>query len=309
VIRAIPVTAVLAILFAGAVCPRAVGAEKPRLRIVSLAPSVTEILFALDVGDCLVGVTQFCDFPPAAKTIPRVGGFGQPNVEKLLSLAPDLVIATAFERKDVADALRKSGIRVLELKIGNFAELFEAIRKVGEAVGQPERAARKVEAMQAQLDAVAKRFAGVPRARLPRVYVEIWSDPIMTVGGKSFVDEVVTRAGGVNVAHDLDREYPAVNPEKVIEWNPDVILIGYMMDPKDAVLRLAARIGWADVKAVREGRVIADIPADDFLRPGPRLVEGVRLLAERLHPPQPGKAVAPAESAVEGPAAEKQPEK
>jgi len=299
---------------AGAEGPRA-GETKPfdkpqgKLRIVSLAPSVTEILFDLKVGDCLVGATEHCDFPPAAKTIPRVGGLGQPSVEKVLALAPDMVIATEFERKDVADALRRSGIPVIEMKIRNFAELFEAIRKVGEAVRQPERAARKVEAMQAELDAVAKRFAGIPRDRRPRVFIEIWSDPIMTAGAKSFLDEVVTRAGGVNVAHGVDREYPTVNPENVIEWNPDVILLGYMIDPKDAVSRLAGRIGWAQINAVRDGRVIADIPPDDLLRPGPRLVEGVRMLAERLHPSEPRKAVPPALSPVGGPATGKLQEK
>ena len=107
------------------------------------------MLFALGLGDRIVGATDHCDFPPEAKKIPRVGGLGRPNVEKLLSLAPDIVIATDLERKDLAEALRRDGIQVLELKIGNFAELFDAERKIGDAVGEPQKAARQVREMQA----------------------------------------------------------------------------------------------------------------------------------------------------------------
>jgi iron complex transport system substrate-binding protein len=260
-------------------------ARKAPERIVSLAPSVTEMLFGLGLGDRIVGATDYCNFPPEAKKIPRVGGLGTPNIEKLLSLAPDLVVATDLERKDLAEALRRDGIQVLMLKIGNFAELFDAERKLGDAVGKPEQAARQVRDMEARLDAAAKLYAGVPRDRLPRVFIEVWSDPLITAGGASFLDDVVARAGGVNVAHDLKQEYPTINPERVVAWDPDVILLGYMTEAKDAAGEIAGRIGWGGIKAVRERRVIADISPDLLLRPGPRLVAGVEQLAERLHPP------------------------
>ena len=263
-------------------------ARKPPQRIVSLAPSVTEMLFALGLGDRIVGATDHCDFPPEAKKIPRVGGLGRPNVEKLLSLAPEIVIATDLERKDLAEALRRDGIQVLELKIGNFADLFEAERKIGDAVGEPQKAARQAREMQAALDAASKLSAGIPRDRLPRVFIEVWSDPLITAGGTSFLDDVVARAGGVNVAHDIEHDYPTINPERVVEWNPDVILLCYMSESKDAAAQVAGRIGWGGIKAVREGRIIADLSPDALLRPGPRLVAGVLQLAERLNPPHAG---------------------
>jgi len=279
----------LAVLFPGLSARAApAGARKPAQRIVSLAPSVTEMLFALGLGDRIVGATDHCDFPPEAKKIPRVGGLGRPNIEKLLSLAPDIVIATDLERKDLAEALRRAGIQVLELKIGDFAELFDAEREIGDAVGEPQQAARQVREMQAQLDAAAKLCAGVPRDRLPRVFIEVWSDPLITAGGRSFLDDVVARAGGVNVAHDLEQDYPTINPERVVEWNPDVILLCYMTESQNAATQIAGRIGWGGIKAVREGRIIADISPDALLRPGPRLVAGVQRLAERLHPPHAG---------------------
>ncbi len=284
---AVGAPAVLFLCLSARAVPAAAGesARKAPQRIVSLAPSVTEMLFGLGLGDRIVGATDHCDFPPEAKKIPRVGGLGRPNVEKLLSLAPDIVIATDLERKDLAEALRREGMQVLELKIGNFAELFDAERKIGDAVGEPQKAARQIREMQAALDAAAELCAGVPRDRLPRVFIEVWSDPLITAGGTSFLDNVVERAGGVNVAHDLKHDYPTINPERVVEWNPDVILLCYMTEAKDAAAQVAGRIGWGGIKAVRQGRIIADISPDALLRPGPRLVSGVEQLAARLHPP------------------------
>jgi iron complex transport system substrate-binding protein len=253
-----------------------------QLRIVSLSPSVTEMLFALGVEDCIVGVTDRCDFPPAAREIQRIGAFGAPNVETLLALSPDLMIGTGLERTDAALFLRRSGIRVLWIKTGNFSEMFSALLEIGREVGQSQKAEELVASMQAELHAVAARYREIPPGQRPRVFVELWHDPITTAGKGSFVDEVITRAGGINVARELESAYPTVNPENVVDWNPDVILLGYMNQeqPKAA---LADRIGWSDVAAVRSGRIVGDIPSDFLLRPGPRLTEGVKALSRRLY--------------------------
>ncbi len=254
------------------------------LRIVSLAPSVTEIIFALGLGECLVGATQYCTWPPEAKRIERVGGFGTPNVERLLALRPDLVVAAGLERKEAAEALRQAGIRVLDVTIRNFEELFAAILEIGKEAGRPSQAEALVKTMRAELDAVARRYASVPQERRPRVFVEIWHDPLTTAGAASFLNDLVSRAGGVNVAGALPQPHPRVNPEKVIEWDPDFIVTAYMARPGRAAAQVASRIGWAGIKAVKNGRIIDDIPADLLLRSGPRLVEGVKALAVRLYP-------------------------
>ena len=256
------------------------------LRIVSLAPSVTEIVFVLGSGDCLVGATDYCDYPPEAKRIERVGGFAAPNVERVLALGPDLVIATGFEREEVAEALRRSGIRVLDVRIRNFEELFSAIRQIGEAVGRSQRAEGVVARMRAELEAVAAQNDATPRRRRPKVFVEIGDHPLMAAGGASFLDDLIARAGGVNVAHEVSQAYASINPEKVVEWNPDFIVVARMDGPDDAAAGLARRIGWADISAVKNGRVIDDIPADLLFRPGPRLIDGVEALAARLHSPE-----------------------
>lgn len=264
---------------AGSTDPDAGGGK---LRIVSLSPSVTEMLFAVGVGDSIVGVTDHSDYPPEASRIKCIGGFGTPNMEKLLALAPDLVIGTGVERAGVTEVLSRSGTRVLWVKTGNFAELFETLVEIGRQVGRRPQAEQIVAAMEAELEAVAERFRGVPVDKRPRVFVEIWSDPITTAGKGSFVDEIITRAGGVNVAHQIDSAYPTVSPEKVVEWNPDVILLGYMNQELSKEV-LAGRIGWSGLAAVRSGSVIRDISSDLLLRPGPRLVEGVEILNRRLY--------------------------
>jgi len=252
-------------------------------RIVSLAPNVTEMLFALDLEDSVIGVTDRCDWPDEAKDLECVGGFGRPNIEKLLALHPKLVIATDFERNDTAEMLSSSGICVLELRIRSFAEMFEAMRKIGQVTEKSRRAEELIEAMRGKLKMTADRFKETATSKRPRVFVELWYDPITTVGGTSFIDEVIRRAGGINVAHNISQAYPRINPEKVIEWNPDVIVLCYMAGQRDCASQLAGRIGWADISAVRNGRIIGDIPSDFILRPGPRLIEGVEILAQHLY--------------------------
>ena len=175
-------------------CSRSVSPSKTingRLRIVSLAPSVTEILFALAMGDSLVGATDHCDYPPEAVSIERVGGFGTPNVEKLLALSPDLVIAAGLEREEVAEVLRRSGIRVLDVRIRNFEELFDAIRQIGEAVDRSQQAEGVVARMRAELEAVTAQNGTTPRRQRPKVFVEIGDHPLMTAGGTSFLDDLI----------------------------------------------------------------------------------------------------------------------
>jgi iron complex transport system substrate-binding protein len=284
--------ALLAIIIAAGGCTfqdNPAAATKPRLpgklRVVSLAPNVTEMLFLLGAGDNLVGVTEYCDYPPEARQIERVGGFAAPNMEKLISLSPDLVATTVIERAEVGRALRERGIKVMELRICSIDDMFAALRALGEAVNRAQAAEDAVARMQAELDAVAEQFRGATDTQRPRVFVEIQDYPLMTIGGSSFVDDVVTRAGGINLTHDYPEDYPRISAEKIIEWNPDAILLPHNSQKGDAVKRLSSRIGWAEVAAVKNGLVIDDIPDDLILRPGPRLIDGIKLLAQRLNKP------------------------
>ena len=116
--------------------------------------------------------------------------------------------------------------------------------------------------------------------------MEIEDHPLMTAGGTSFLDDLIVRAGGVNVAHEIPQAYTIINPEKVIEWDPDIIIVVKMGRPGDAAAQLSRRIGWADISAVKNKNVIDDIDPDLLFRPGPRLIDGVKTLAVRLHKPE-----------------------
>jgi iron complex transport system substrate-binding protein len=267
--------------------PAPVSASRPAtadLRIVSLAPSVTEMLFGLGLGWQIVGATNYCDYPPEAQKIARVGALGTPNIEQLLAAKPDLVIATEFQNKEMPATLRQMGISVHLVQVNNIADVLAAFATLGQLTGREANAAVLVKTMQSQLDEAARRFANVPRPRRPRVFVEIASEPLMTAGKASFVNDLVERAGGVNVAGELDQAYPKISAEKLVEWNPDVIVLGSMGPPGQGKAQLAGRIGFAGIAAVKNGRVIDDISPDLFLRPGPRLVQGVTELSKRLHP-------------------------
>lgn len=257
--------------------------RRGRMRVVSLAPSATEMLFSLGAEESVVAVTEYCDYPPGAKQIERIGGFGKPNIERLLALSPDLVVTAGLERNDVVRTLRNSGLRVLEVgTIQSIAEVFEALRQIGRATATPQRAEEVVAVMEAELKAVAGQSAKTSRGPPPRVFVELWDDPLTTVGRTSFLDDVISRAGGVNVARELSQQHPRVSPEKVIEWNPDVVVVAHMRRGGDAAAQMRERIGWSEIAAVRNGRIVCDIPPDLILRPGPRLIEGVKALAQRL---------------------------
>jgi len=287
----LPVIAMAALLLvSGGATPENVPAEPAPLnipeqttpRIVSLTPNVTEILFALGLGDEIVGATEYCDYPAEAKRILRVGAIGKPNIEVVLTLRPTIVIGANLSSDTSITILRQRDIPVLNIEMDNFKEMFAGIREIGRATDSATQADRIIAKMQRELDAVAAANAATPGRTRPKVFIEIWHDPLMTAGGTSFMDEVVQRAGGVNVAHDLPQSYPTIGPEQVLAWNPDVILLGHAVQGEDAVAQMRARIGWSGVAAVKTGRIIADIPSDHLQRPGPRLVEGVKALALRL---------------------------
>ena len=258
------------------------------LRIVSLAPSATEILFKLGVEDALVGVSDCCDYPAAAQQIERMGNFGSPNVEKLLDRRPSLVVATGLERGRTLLWLRERGVAVIDAEIHSFADLFAAVRQIGQAVDRTPRAEALVAEMQGQLAALQKTGQNCliktpdPFYR-PRVFVEVGENPLTTAGALSFLDDVIAYAGGVNVAHEIRQAYVKISPEQAIAWDPDVILVAAMQAEAGVADRMAARLGWSDIKAVRNRRIIDDIPADLLFRPGPRLIEGAQALAVRLY--------------------------
>lgn len=236
-------------------------------RIISLSPGMTEVIFAIGGQDWLVGVTSYCDYPPAARTLPRVGDFSHPSLERIIRLKPDLVIVNLPEQQRIKQDLEKMNIPVFVSAPESLNDIYREIVELGRRIGRLTAA----ESLAAQM---RKRIQPVPRRRCP-VYLELSPRPLITVGRNNFLSEMVACAGGQNIFADLDRSYPVIPQEEVIRRNPAVIIV---LHPQS----IQNRIGWSKIDAVRNHRIYSQLNPDLLLRPGPRLVEGFEVLKQIL---------------------------
>lgn len=250
-------------------------------RIVSLAPSITEILFSLGLGERVVGVTQHCDFPPEALAKPRVGSYVDLNLEKILSLKPDLIIATADgnERKAV-ERLDRFRVPVYITNPRNLEEVFQTILAIGRITRREAPAARLARTLRQRADRVVRITAGLPR---PRVFLQINEQPLMTVGRDTFHDNLIRLAGGINVSGAEAINYPQYSLEQVLRHGPEVILITSMAREANAEKKKDRWKGWPHIPAVQQGRIYL-LNTDLLDRPSPRLVDGLESLARAIHP-------------------------
>lgn len=257
-------------------------------RIVSLAPSITETLFALDMGDRVVGVTRYCDYPPEACTKQTVGGYHDPNYEAILALEPDLVILLP-EHEEPRKYLRKNGMKTLIVDHKSIEGILESVRRIGQVGGVPERAEAVVGDIEKRIDTVTERVRNLPRAR---VMVGIGRDvdsgkiaDIYIAGNAGWYSELIEMAGGRN-AFQGDVAFPSVSAEGILKMDPEVIIemLGDMSGRAfDEEAALKAWDSLPQVAAVREGRV--HLFLEDFVVvPGPRFVLILEGLARVLHP-------------------------
>lgn len=248
--------------------------QEPK-RIVSLIPSTTEIAFSLGLKDRIVGVTVNDNYPPEVKKIEKVGDINV-NVEKVVGLKPDLVLASPIN-SDAVEKLRSLGLPVLAVDAQNLEEVYESIRLVSKATGSVKRADQLIREMEEEKKQIVQRVASIPEEKRVKVWVEVDSTPY-TAGGGTFLNELITLAGGRNVAAEM-KGWTQVSSEKVIKWNPDVILATYEKADKSIV----SRPGWNRIRAVNEKHIYSLDP-DVTTRPGPRITKGLREIAEILYP-------------------------
>lgn len=252
--------------------------DKPAERVVSLAPSTTEDMFAIGADDRLVGVSDFCDYPDAAKEIEKVGGFADPNVEKIVSLKPDLVLAVMGVQTEAVEQLKQLGVPVCVLDPVTLDGVFDALGKLGTLVGADEAANALVDELKTATADIEARVAGLDS---PTVFFEIYSKPLMTAGAGTLIDDLIARARGANLGSAAGEGYIEYGEEVLIKEDPAVYIAvsGSQDDPGD----VARRPGYDALAAVRDGRVYI---IDDNLvtRSGPRAVLGLRQIAADLHP-------------------------
>jgi iron complex transport system substrate-binding protein len=265
---------------------RTVVLDAPARRVVSLAPSNTEILYAIGAGAQVVGRDDFSDYPSEAQDLPSIGGsFGDYNLEAIVDLDPDLVLASELNTSEQVKALEDLGLKVYLLSNPEELEgMYENLLTVAQLTGHDQEAAELVDSLKARVAAVDERLAGV--SARPLVFYEIDStDPNApyTAGAGTFINRLIERAKGENLGLAMDVPYGQISLEELVVQDPDIILLGDSVWGGVTVEDVQQRSGWQDLSAVSGGRVY---PFDDNLvsRPGPRLVDGLETLAELLHP-------------------------
>lgn len=253
-------------------------AEPPR-RIVSLAPSVTETIFALGAGDRLVGVTTYCDYPADAKKIAKIGDFMNPSLEAVVAKKPDLVIGVVGATDPVkAREMERLRLKVVLLPLSTLDDVLKSIRTIAAAAGYERAGNALAKKINAEIAAVGKRVFAAPRRS---TLVIVGFQPVIAVGGKNFIDELISLAGGANIAGAASQPWLNLPDEYVVAKKPEVIIEAGMGSERGA-----SQKRWSDLKsvpAVRDGR-IHSYPSDKILRPGPRVGEALGDLARLIHP-------------------------
>ena len=253
-------------------------------RIVSLAPSNTEILFALGLDDIVVGVTEYCNYPEEAKAKPKVGGFSTVDVERVVYLEPDLVLAARIHSKTAIPALEKLGLTVLALAPVSLDEVMSNINLVGKITGQDKLASKLVDNLRKRIEAVANKTQDLALNQRPRVFYLTWHDPLWTRGKDTWADEIISKAGGQNIAYDLSGD-KTIDLETVIHRDPQVIIASVGMGTGEDLpwqyVRTEPRL--KTTEALLNNRVYK-IDADLTARPGPRIVEALEQIAQFIHP-------------------------
>ncbi len=263
-------------------------------RIVSLAPSTTEILFALALDDKVVALTDYCNYPHnftawiEAGNITSVGDFSNPNMEVIVSVNPDLILATGGVQAETVVTMRDLGYKVLVLDPPSVDGVFKDIELVGNATGKGSYARSLVDSLKNRMSDVEQKVANA--ASKPKVYYEVWYDPtsLWSAGSKAFQNELIEKAGGTNIFADQELDYFQSTAEVVIERSPNVILLptegmGFGAPFWESLDAVKQRPGWDSISAVQNNKLF-QVDGDAIARAGPRVVDSIEELAEFFHP-------------------------
>ena len=255
---------------------RRVRLEGPARRIVSLAPSVTETLFALGSGERVVGVTDLCDDPPAVRSLPKVGGMVNPDWEAIVRLRPDLLVAST-SGNDAATVARaeRLGLALYFTDAPDLNHLLASVRQLGAALGIGERGAALSASLESRLKTLEDATRGQPR---PRVLFLVWVDPPVVPGSKTFLDDALRRAGLESVTADAPAGWPTFDLEAILLRRPDWILAARHNAP--ALAALDDKPGWKELEAVKRGRILT--VSETIERPSPRVVDAMEELHRKM---------------------------
>ena len=252
-------------------------------RIVSLAPTHTEILFALGLEDKIVGVSNYCNYPPkAVAEKEKIGGFANPNIDKIVTLRPDLILSFGTVQHPVVEALRKRGQKVFWIYPHKVEELLDCIERIGQIAGRNVKAGQLRQRMEKEIKDIQEKLSNLPESKRPAIFRVMGLNPPGTVGSDSFQTDVFYLAGGKNVFADVKKDFFQIDTETLLRRNPDVIII-CGKDSGKTREKIKRQKGWEGLAAIKKGKIFI-ISCDLICRPGPRLVETIGKIARYLHP-------------------------
>jgi len=260
---------------------RSVNVTSAPQRIVSLAPGLTEILYSLGLDEEIAGVTSYCNWPQQARQKPRIGGFTNPSLEKIVSLKPDLIIVTADgNRKDIIQHLERIGLSVYVTNPSDTDGILKSILHIGEITNREKEAGKLVQKLQKRLNNIAEQISHKSK---PRVFFQIGLEPVITVGRGTLINETIERAGGINVASLNTARYPRYSAEGIMQASPEIILFAPMINDKEFTVVKKFWHEFKGVPAVKNNKIYP-VNTDLISRASPRIVDAIEKMALIFHP-------------------------
>ena len=258
--------------------------EEPE-RIISLAPSITEMLYSIGLADKIVGVTTYADYPKAATEKTKIGSVTEPNIEKIVSLKPDLVIAAGINKKPTLKKIKDLGIKVAGFNPHSIKGTINSIVKVGRLTGSDQKARQIAAKMRVQVDEIKdlvdKKLKNKPR---PKVFYEIWSDPITTAGKGTFINDIIRTSGGENIGAKAKGPWPTYSLEKLLVENPDIYISSPHSAPSSVTVEsIKNRDNYGSLKAVKNDRIYI-VNQNIVSRPSPRIIKGLKSFVKAIFP-------------------------
>jgi len=260
---------ILPIIFS---CSNSIQKKNKSKRYIITSPELAELIYLLNAEKNVVGVTVECDYPSYYKSIEKVGNFGKVNIEKIISLKPDIVFTTKLEQDKLNYTLKKLNIKTVAIYPKTIRDELDAIIKLGKITNKEKRALAVYDSFNIELQKIKEN-----RQTKPKVYVEIYNNPLMTASKESFVGQLIEYAGGENIFDKLPRDYSQVSQEEIIKRNPQVII---SLVPNVTKEQIAQRKGWQNIAAVKSGKIYTtqDINPDMVLRAGSRIIQAIKKL-------------------------------
>jgi iron complex transport system substrate-binding protein len=250
-------------------------------KIISLAPNITEILFALELDEEILAVTDFCDYPNAALTKPKIGGFVNPSIEMIISLNPDLVIATRDgNRRETIQRLNDLGLSVYVINPKGFDGVMKTIQNIGEVVGRQDEERKIVTALRTKRENILALTQSLPK---PRIFFQVGEAPIITVGRETLANDLIRLAGGRSISENETINYPHYSIETIMFKAPEVIIISSMESKRDYLNLVKKWQNWKNIPAVKMNAIYV-VDSNLVDRPSPRIGEGLETIVRMIHP-------------------------